>query len=289
MINFTIRQKESKYYATPEGGEEFLVGSRTKYQNNLGIVNDPATPTNKYKASDWDDTFGHWAWVVRPTVLAESRTNFEVVNTYDRARFTFGFGQFAAHVPGGDFVRMLRALLARSEASDYYPDLTLVGGKIYKRSGTTATSLEGVTNGETLDLMKYFNPTLTAVENAEVLNAAKLIHWSRFWLGHRRIQVQVMMETAKKLVARYPNELNGRRDFVALMVMDIHHQGRAKKDVVLAALQEPDDEKALTALLKIGETTYPQRIATLKTEIARLRAENMLGTKKYKAGDGSFA
>ena len=52
------------------------------------------------------------------------------VNTYDKARFTFGFLQYAAHEPNGDFVKSLRLVLVSPEAGDYFPDLNIVFGRV---------------------------------------------------------------------------------------------------------------------------------------------------------------
>jgi len=88
-------------------------------------------------------TFGDF---IEPTARCEGQS-FITLNTYDRARFTFGFAQFAAHEPDGDFVTWFRDMLGQSEASDYFPDLAVKDGRQrderaclkYLKSGGTVT------------------------------------------------------------------------------------------------------------------------------------------------------
>lgn len=97
--------------------------------------------------------------------------SFLSLNTYDRARFTSGFGQFAAHVENGDFVRWFRDMLQRPEAIDYFPNLEVRNGRIVRIEDTRTVILE---NDDTTEpLQKFFNPTLDDVEDAEVIGAAK--------------------------------------------------------------------------------------------------------------------
>ena len=42
---------------------------------------------------------GDWAFYLQPTISAESNGFFTCLNTYDRARFTFGHVQLGAHTP----------------------------------------------------------------------------------------------------------------------------------------------------------------------------------------------
>lgn len=104
---------------------------------------------------------------IAPTSQCEG-DNYLTLNTYDRAKFTFGFGQFTANVPGGDFVLFFRDMLAL----DYFPNLRVKSGSIVKTSAMGDVPLE--TSGLTRPLMDYLNPTAAHIEDDEVAAAAKL-------------------------------------------------------------------------------------------------------------------
>jgi hypothetical protein len=224
--------------------------------------------------------------------MAESNGNFNTINTYDRALFTFGFGQFAAHVPEGDFVQFLRALISQDNARlmDYFPDLSLQNGKISQKVGNAFVNLEQVSGGETKALMRYFNPSSQAIEDREVLNCARMMHWCMKSQKHRSLQVQFMISTAKTLVARVHgwSSLNKRTDKVCLAAMDILHQGRGKKSAIVQALTEKNDNLAFDRLLHIGATTYPERIQTLRATVQKLEAQNKLNNAVYEGATGKF-
>ena len=101
------------------------------FLGNIGLTNVAGSGPLAYAAGDFANGHGFWADFIEPTAICEGRS-FLTLNTYDSAGFTFGFGQFAAHVPEGDFVKLLRALLARPEADAYFPHLELVGGRIHR-------------------------------------------------------------------------------------------------------------------------------------------------------------
>ena len=105
-----IFQGNQRYSASVDHGARFSVGYRVTYQGMVGITNDGKGSGAQYDPAEYASE-GHWAPFILPTAICESggyRTN---VNTYDSARFTFGFFQFAAHVPDGDFVRFLSETL----------------------------------------------------------------------------------------------------------------------------------------------------------------------------------
>jgi len=158
------------------------------------------------------------------------------LNTYDRAKFTWGFGQFAAHVPDGDFILFMRDLLSRPEALDYFPDLDVQNGRIVKILARGVSVLE--TSASTQPLMDYLNPTLAAVEDDEVVAAAKLIHWATNHEETRAMQVAHMVGVFKGLMARADRRLglDGRPAELCCIICDILHQGRATFAVMQQAL-----------------------------------------------------
>ncbi len=93
------------YYGKLTNSNEtrFMIGYRTKYLDNYGLYNIESRTGLLYKPDDFRTTYGFWADFIYPTAYVESKGSFFCFNTYDRAKFTFGFMQYAAHVPNGDF------------------------------------------------------------------------------------------------------------------------------------------------------------------------------------------
>lgn len=196
-IYFDIKRSGSDYHAQPTGEAKFFVGRSVHFTSGglerVGLYNVPlsATPKVYYDAADFP-ALGFWAEFLAPTAMCEGRGNFVTLNTYDRAAFTWGFGQFGAHVPNGDFVRWFRGMLSRAEKDDYFPDLVVDQGRIARRSNGTSTPLES--DRSTQPLMDYLNPSPTGVDDDEVVAAAKLIHWTVTHAGAREAQVSEMRQ-----------------------------------------------------------------------------------------------
>jgi len=110
-------------YARLNGSTQpkFVIGYRTMYEGNFGLFNTQVTQGLIYNPADYAAGFGFWAYFIHPTAMAESKGSYLCLNTYDRAKFTFSFMQYAAHVPNGDFVIFFRKLLALPNAADYFP------------------------------------------------------------------------------------------------------------------------------------------------------------------------
>lgn len=283
-----IFQANHKYTASVDGGKKFPVGRRTTYQGMVGIGNDGAGSGAQYAAADYPGE-GHWAYFIQPTAVCESVRFMTNVNTYDSARFTFGFFQFAAHVPDGDFVRFFRGLLALPSGRDYFPDLTLNGGHIFRITETGEKQLED--KDSTNALMDYLNPSCSGIEAIEVINAAKLIDGANQFSDQRQLQANEAINTARQIMSvsgpRY--NLDGMIDKVCLVIMDIRHQGRADSQKIIKALQSGSTEEAkFNNLLKIGAAQYPDRIKTLKSEVQKLVDAGTLGRKRYRLATNDF-
>ena len=285
---FTVSHEGSRWFATT-GGVRFYVGTRVRYKTRWGLMNTSDNTGEVYDPADYVTQFGHWAYLVTPTSRAESSGYFKRINTYDRARFTFSFLQFAAHVPDGDFVKYFRALLALDESARYFPELELRGGRIVRQTSSGPLPLETATSTE--PLMSYLNPSGAEVEDREVLSAAKFIHWCENSEAHRREQVRVGIETAKEKVrvASRKMRLDGRSDKVCLVVMDVLHQGRGTYAAMKSIVESNNDADAYTRLLRIGATDYAERISTIRDRVARLEADGLLGRKHYVAASNDFA
>lgn len=271
-ITFTIERSGRTFRAKADGGPAFFVGFQTNYTDKSsstdfeGLYNVPsqALPKLIYAAGQVGGQYGFWADFIEPTARCEGG-NYLTLNTYDRARFTWGFGQFGAHVANGDFVRFFRDLLGRPEAADYFPDLKVINGHVTKVTGAGSKPLEGPDG--TGPLMDYLNPSTSAVEDAEVIAAAKLIHWTTAVTAARDLQALHMVGAFKRMMAEADNRLglDGRTADLCLVVCDIRHQGRAKYPAMQAALAA---SSPLAGLLKLGAISYPDRISTLRKALA---------------------
>lgn len=279
------------FYAKLNNSAEpkFIIGFKTLYDRvNFGLYNTRVEQGQTYNPDDFAGEFDFWAYFIYPTAKAESQGAYTCLNTYDRAKFTFSFMQYAAHVPNGDFVKFLRKLLALPNAADYFPKLVLHDGRIFYKSNTgVLTQLE--TDLSTRALMNYFNPTLGEVETQELICAARMVHWATNDANHRRIQVETAIEHFKKNMAEYNNRfgLDNVPAKVCQMICDIRHQGRSKNDRIANALNTADYEKAFSNLCSIGSVNYQSRINTVKKTIQNLENAGIFN-KKYKSSSNSF-
>jgi hypothetical protein len=174
-------------------------------------------------------------------------------------------------------------MLQRPEVVDYFPNLEVRGGRIVKVESTSVVPMEDAHSTEPLQI--YLNPTLDEVEDAEVIAAAKLIHWTGNHPDARLLQVQHMINTARGLVKEGDNRLglDGMGADLCCVVMDIRHQGRGNFHEMQAALLA---KKPFEALLEVGAATEPERVKNLKAALATRRAA--LGKKKWSRAAGDF-
>jgi hypothetical protein len=262
---------------------KFVIGYPTTFDGDkTGLYNlGSSQPNLVYRHEDYSAAFGFWAAFIYPTAMAESKGSFIVLNTYDRAQFTFTFMQFAAHVPNGDFVDFFKKLLALPNGPDYFPRLVLQNNRIhYKNSNKTLKQLED--DDSTQALMDYLNPGRTEIENQELICAARFVHWATNDPKHREIQVQCAIDLYRDNMVNYDKRFNldGAPAKVCQVICDIRHQGRGKNDRIAAALSTNGDwEKAYANLLTIGESNYKSRIDTLKKTIASLEKANLFNKK----------
>lgn len=284
---FALDRQGSSWFASTEG-ERFFVGNRVPFQGRLGLMNSRDKSSPVYDPDEYVDRFGAWAHFIYPTAQAESRGRFNCLNTYDRAGFTFGFLQFAAHVADGDFVKFFRALLQLDERVAYFPDLELRDGRIVQPTENGVLRLETATSSEALK--RYLNPSGGEVENREVLSAARFVHWSAHSPAHREIQVKVGIDTAKQKLrtAQKRMNLDGRSDKVCFVIMDILHQGRGTFAAMKQIVENNNDAGAYEKLLTIGASNFPERIRTVRAEVAKLEAAGHFGRRKYSAANNDL-
>ena len=287
-ILFKIIRNGNDFSATADGGPAFFVGRRVPYEGNIGLYNifgGSKLEKLNYAAADFNATLGFWADFIEPTAICEGR-NFLTLNSYDAAAFTFGFGQFAAHVANGDFVKYFRKMLGLPQASDYFPHLGLVNGRICATdTGPTPKPLES--DDSTAPLMKYLNPDLDDVQDAEVIAAAKLIHWTSNVVAARTAQVSEMADTFKSFMTRAETRvgINGRTADQCCVIADILHHGRGGKMTWPLIADALASSKPFDSLIAIGAPKWESRKQTLKTEIKKRPA---FAARKWSRTKGDF-
>lgn len=286
-VLFVIHRAGNNFSCTANGGPRFFVGKRVPYETRIGLYNIFAGSKLEklnYAAADFDNRFGFWSLFVEPTAVVEGR-NFLTLNTYDRAAFTFGFGQFAAHVPDGDFVKYFRSMLALPQAGDYFPHLGVVNGRICKTDVDPPVPIED--GASTKSLMKYLNPTSGEVEDSEVIAAAKLIHWTSRHASAREAQVAQMVATYKGFMKRADTRvgINGRTADICCIIADILHHGRGGSMTWPLIQEALATSNPLANLLKIGEPKWHTRLVGLGNAISQRPA---FATKRWNTAAGNF-
>ncbi|MDB5580974.1 MAG: hypothetical protein JWR80_6150 [Bradyrhizobium sp.] len=290
-----------KFSASVDGGTPLEIGGEATYSGTLGLSNDSGSFGSSlakqylFLAKNYRADFPYWADFIEPTAICEGQS-FLSLNTYDKARFTFGFGQFAAHVANGDFVVWFRAILQMQQADDYFPDLLVQNGRAFQRTaGGQLVQLED--NNGTAKLQTYLNSDPHAVDDAEIVAAARLIHWTINVEAMRSLQVEHMIATAKLHTRAADSELKKRAESLdgvpgdlCCIVMDVLHQGRS--NVKHEAYKELSDAlkqgDRFEALLSIGANTHAGggRVKNLREALVTRRAG--LAKKSWSSAKSDF-
>ncbi|HEX7721777.1 MAG TPA: hypothetical protein VF397_06440 [Pyrinomonadaceae bacterium] len=283
IVSFSLEQG-NKYFGKIDRGTRFFIGSRVSFEGGKGLMNLTGNEAQKYNRADFRSAHGFWADFIHPTAIAEGAL-YHTLNTYDRAHFTFSFLQFAAHVPNGDFVVYLRALLNLPQAQEYFPDLVLQNNRVCRITDHATVPIES--DNSTSLLIDYLNPSLKEIEDTEVIQAAKFVHWAQNDPAHRQTQIDIGIAHFQEKMVGYAHQygLDGIEDSICLLIADIRHQGRAKSPAIVSALRS---SKPLESLLALGEPKYHNRVVALRQEIKKLIAEGTLGTHKYSVSKKDF-
>lgn len=277
--------------------QEFLVG--VELDHAAKKYHGLCFPTQTYygpmfEAEDYSG-IGHWAYLLDVTGYCESRNRFNLINTYDRAQFSYGFYQLSAHTPRDNLIIFFRGALLNEEFQKLFPNLELRGGKVscVGKDGAVTDLEEQVYDSKRKEytlkhFMNYLNPGRAKIEREEVLNAARLVWWANESEECAQLQVATANELIrKKFAERYVEwyELDGELDIVCAIIADIHHHGRGTKKDVLDALSADDVEEAL---LEIGAEDYPERVTMLKERLDQWRDVGTMGGKRYRAELNEF-
>lgn len=290
----TWRTRGKEIVARVNGGAEFYVARRTRYGSRVGLAQIGRLTGPVYEPTEHTAAFGPWAHVVYALGASESGNRFNRLNTYDRTAFTFGFVQFAAHTPQDNLVLFLRRATALPAFREHFPELQMEGGRLHRVVGGIATDLETeIFNARYKErqlekLMRYLNPVETALDDAEIMHAARLVYLCETSPEFCALQVRTAVQiTVRKFRERYQRwyPLRDVSDSLCVAIADIHHQGRAKKAQVRAALASA---QPLANLLKIGEDKYPERCRSLRATITKLEHDGQLGNHQYDPAAGLF-
>jgi len=294
-IAFRLEKRDRDWFSRALSGShqnEFLVGREVnnpskKYHGIFIPVNQYYG--QKYQAGDHVDQIDHWAHIIDATAHCESQSFMNLPNTYDRAKFTFGFYQLAAHTPRDNLILLFRAFLQLPNARDYFPELTMHNNRLHRLdSDGGLTDLEEVFDNQLQHFMNFLNPRRKLIDEQEILHVARLMHWTAHDPDCRAAQVRVSADILQhKMTRRYHPwyDLNGQEDTICTIIADIHHHGRASKDTVKKALQKTDREKAL---LMVNHQKYKERNQRLAAKIHAMKSKNVLGHKVYDAANNEF-
>ena len=292
----TISRRGRTFSAKTGSGATFILGSQMRYTDDMdrvGLCQNAAAVKDSlqfgtYQGKNFPE-LGQWAFFIEPTLKAEG-ARYATVNTYDRAAFTFGAPQLAAHTPDKNFIQYLRKLLALPDAEKHLPDLRLMkngAGKmtVHHKKGEAFEDLEevfsvkrpdGVRENELSRLMSYLNSSPTEIDAEELSATARLMNWLRLDPRAKKLQIETFveiskdnMQAAKKKVAAF----SGKEWRAALWVMDILHQGRGTYRDIAAALASGSPEANLMA---IGHRAYPGRIKTVARAVHDLDQSGVL-------------
>lgn len=293
-----IVQTGRTFRAKAASGFDFIIATTTQFTDDMNRVGlfqgqtaiEDSLKFGTYKTADYAAAFGQWAHFIEPTLTAEGGGRFATLNTYDRAAFTFGAPQLAAHTPGENFVVYLKGLLGLADADKHFPELSLrrnAAGRttIHRATGGGFEDLEQVVlverpNGrrerQLALLMAYLNPSPTSIDAAELSASARLMNWLRTDPKAKELQISVFIGHAQARFKQAKTELDGFTgdDWrVALWIMDIMHQGRGSFREMAGALASGDPEGGLR---RLGWPKYKTRIRTVEAAVARLAASGVM-------------
>jgi hypothetical protein len=291
-----IARDGDDWFASVDATPRFYVGRSVKFGSFRGIFQPGGKldelPGGKYDSAGWSGKLGArgpWALFLEPTIIGESGGHLSRVNTYDGAGLTFGPLQFASHTPRDNLILLFRALLKRPDAPRWFPELTLVGGKVHRKTATGAISLETEgPNGRLTDFMEYLNPDAVSVSEREVESAARLMGWSLASDDFVQTQLELAIERFSARINRlgtaYGVDLPGRDIGNLIWVGDILHHGRGSYAKIKAAINSASPAASLEAIGG-GDPRWKDRVAAVKAAIARVRGS--LDGEKW--GSGAFA
>jgi hypothetical protein len=279
------QEKGRKFYATDSAtGERFYVGQVAEWGSRRGLSR--RSDVLLYDRQAAEASFGLWAHFIWPTAVAESGARHIVVNAWDRAHFTWGFYQLAAHTANDNLILLMRELVKLPSAADFVPDLSLLNGRLAKRTPEGLATLEreeetqvgSGTETQLPDFMRYMNPDSRRLDEREVEMAARMAAWARSDGAVVETTIRVSMLIMRRKLRAHVDRfgLIGCRPEIAIWVSDMFHQGRGSSNQVRAALALPTFDRQIDALSRIDTTgQHADRLETVSACIDQLIASNV--------------
>jgi hypothetical protein len=297
----TVSNGKFDYFAKLPDVAEYYVARNTKYDSRRGLMQ-PMNKLNgpRYTIPDFAAEYETVAGMLGVIAAGESNGCFNRLNTYDRAAFTFGFFQLAAHTPNDNLILLFRRATNENSAfQTLFPDLKLVDGVLHRDLGTHTVTLEkqyprpGHPNEKNLkDLMTYLNADSTSIDDIELSTSARLVHLANSDQPFNHLQVNVAAQiTMSKLRSLYSiwYNLNGVSDLICTAIADIHHQGRGTRSEVKNALSSASTVQGkINALCKVGQADDLERCATLKRALSKAQDDGHLGISVFDKASGLF-
>ncbi len=291
-IDLAIVERRGAFSARDTRGMEFFIGRKTRYRQRgrvyNGLYQTPQSDTalligGRYDRDEARPDLGVWADLLYPTIEAESGGYFCRLNSYDRARFTFGCYQFAAHTPNDNLIALFKVLSVLPEFESVFPDLSIRGNRLHAfHVDGFMVDLEVEERGELRAFMEYLNPRTDRIDEEEARNAARLMYLTEHAPEARTAQIHLAQALARRnlsLASRKGVPLVGRPLPQVIWVNDALHQGRAKYTELTDALNGPDPEHALR---RVGLShRYPGRIATVAKAIEVIMGDPAAGRLRY--------
>lgn len=303
---FTLRkvpvsETRNDYFVTYSGQAEFYLGRETQYGALRGLTQPSAKVYGRrYETGKYIEEYGSVAAILGIIAAGESDGYFNRLNSYDRAAFTFGFFQMAAHTPRDNLILLVRRLAAEHPGFQVlFPELKVIDGKLHKVVGEHRMSLENEyprpakpSELNLRDFMQYLNADGSKVDDAELNAAARLVHLANSDDAFNHLQVnlaaQILMRRMRNAYGLWYG-LNGASDLICAAIADIHHQGRGTKQQVKDALANASAVKGrLELLCKIGSEKYPERCLALQGALKEAQRNGSLGKQVFDSASGLF-
>ena len=295
-----ISETNGVYTATTTSGFTFKIGRDvgfpTKAPTRRGLANltsgliaDLKTKIGAYRVEDYAGMLGQAAYFIAPTLATESGGLFGAVNSYDRAAFTFGAPQLAAHTPNDNFIEYFRLLLARDWAAAHFPEFSLRDNG--KGKTTVHLAVDGgyrdmeveepvqratSTENQLTAFMHWINPEKMKVDANEASFAARMMNLVRLHEEAKLLQLNLFLTLARgklRWIQKQVPAFNSKDWREALWVMDIRHHGRGGPKTISKALSSGNRLEALAA---IGKADYAGRIKTVQAKMAEIEASGVL-------------
>jgi hypothetical protein len=273
------RKSSSRIYVVNYTGllTEISIGSRISYvykdgTNTIGLGRSTSVlPKLKYEPTDWSALFGGWAEVIYPTALAESGSNFLVINAWDKAGLTLGFIQLAAHT-NDDLILFFKRLVLELpvEMGTWFPEIGVENDRVVYKVGNDfryldvqSPPIDGIAaaNYYRSLFMHFFNPNRRAIDAEELQAAGRWIAWTLESADMRRIQVahsiENMKDSAKKLHkailanaatrTKFPQGIDGMRGDIFAAAIAVPHLSPTQMPVAIQCLAANDILDAFAA------------------------------------------